>query len=71
MLAVEILVERVEDVSLHGPLLVLIEGVPADAHDHAVHWPTVNRGQAPVDPSHQLAGQLLYHLLREIGGGEA
>ena len=56
---------------LHGSLLVLVEGVPADADDHAVYGAPVHAGQAPVDSAHQLIGQLGNHLLREVGRGEA
>jgi hypothetical protein len=70
MPAVKILLELVEDVGFHGTLLVLVERVPADAHDHAVYGPPVHGRQAPVDTAHQLAGQSLYHLLGEVGRRE-
>ena len=70
MPAVKILLELVQDVGFHGPLLVLVERVPADAHDHAVDWPPVHGRQAPVYAAHQLAGQPLNHLLGEVGRRE-
>ncbi len=71
MPTIQIVLEGVEYVCLHGPLLVLIEGVPADAHDHSVYRAPVHRGKAPIDPSHKFAGQLSYHLVRKVGRGKA
>ena len=68
---VQIPAKLVDNVSLHGSLLVVVEGVHPHTHHHVVHGAAVHLGEPEVDSSNELLGQFNDHILPEICGGEA
>ena len=70
-LAVEVVLERVDDVGLHGLLGVFVEGVPADAHDHFVHGITFHLRPAEVNAGLQAVREPLDNVQREVGRRDA
>ena len=48
---VQVALKLVDYVSLHGALLILVEGVPSNAHDHVVNRPIIHLSKTTVDPS--------------------
>lgn len=65
-LAIEILLKPVNQVSLHGFLGVLVEGVPADAHNHLVHVPGPHTRPAEVHPSADVGWEVLHNRVRKV-----
>ena len=51
---VQVSLKLVDDVSLHGPLLVLVKWVPSDAHDHVIDRPIFHFSKSKVDASNKL-----------------
>merc|ERR1712165_55001 len=56
---VQIPVKLVDNVSLHGSLLVVVEGVHPHTHHHVVHGAAVHLGEPEVDSSNKLLGQFI------------
>ena len=59
-----------QDVRLHGLLLVLVIRVPANAHHHLVHGTVVHLGPAVINTGADIGRKALDNLLRKIGCSE-